>query len=279
MSKEILPKDQIARPFLRWVGGKTWLLKHLPIVLNGHTFNNFHEPFLGGGAFFFLFNSNERKAFLSDLNKDLIETYLCVKRDIEGVIKELKRHRNTENYYYSIRKKYFESPTKRAAQFIYLNQTSFNGIYRVNLKGKYNVPFGYRNKNFLEPNNLRLVNKRLNNSHIFADDFEAIKSNIKKNDLVFLDPPYTVSHNNNSFIKYNQKLFSLEDQYRLSVLIDFIKSKGAFYILSNAAHIKVAKIFEKGDTKIVLERASVVGGREAQRDIIKEYLFTNLKSR
>ena len=106
---------------------------------------------------------------------------------------------------------------------------------------------------------------------------QILKPNIKKRDLIFLDPPYTVSHNLNGFIKYNQKLFSLEDQYRLSSLIDFIKSKGAYYILTNAAHSKIAEIFDKSDKMFKFSRANLIGGINAQRGKTHEYIFTNLK--
>ncbi|MFC1726770.1 DNA adenine methylase, partial [candidate division KSB1 bacterium] len=207
---------------------------------------------------------------------ELIETYKITKDHVEDVISELKCYENSKQFYYKIRETVYDSPIKRTARFIYLNQTSYNGIYRVNLNGKYNVPFGYRNKNFLQADTLRQASKLLKKSHLFFGDFELCKNNIVKNDLVFLDPPYTVSHNNNSFIKYNQKLFSIEDQYRLSKLIDYIKSKEAYYILSNAAHYQIAEIFNKNDLRVELNRASLVGGKNAKRGNIIEYIFTNI---
>ena len=110
-------------------------------------------------------------------------------------------------------------------------------------------------------------------------DFEIMKSKIGKDDFVFIDPPYTVTHNNNGFIKYNQKLFSLDDQYRLSSLIDYIKEKGAYYFLTNAAHQKVEEIFEKKDAKYFLQRASLIGGLNAKRGHYSEVVFTNLISK
>ena len=142
-------------------------------------------------------------------------------------------------------------PVQRAAKFIYLNQTSYNGIYRVNLKGVYNVPFGFRTKTFLDPANLLNAQQALEKTTLKKQDFNLVIKNIKKKDLVFLDPPYTVSHNNNGFIKYNEKIFSLDDQIRLSAIIDEIKKKGAYYILTNAAHNIIDDIFEKGDKKIL----------------------------
>lgn len=220
-----------------------------------------------------------QRAFLSDLNKDLIETYSALKSNPERVIKILKTYKNDETFYYELRGSKFDDPICQAAQFIYLNQTSFNGIYRVNLKGKYNVPFGYRTKDFLEEDKLRLASQRLQRAQLDSGDFELIKPNVKKRDLVFLDPPYTVSHNDNGFIKYNQKLFSLEDQQRLSKLIDYIKKRDAYYILTNAAHETIEQIFEKGDRLIEMNRASLIGGFNAERGQTKEYVFTNISKR
>ncbi|HLA58513.1 MAG TPA: Dam family site-specific DNA-(adenine-N6)-methyltransferase [Puia sp.] len=263
------------KPFLRWAGGKTWLLKHVEEFLIDLKIKNYHEPFLGSGAIYFHFESTP-KAYLSDLNGELIETYLAIQQEVEKVISELKKFKNTEREYYKIRSTQFRSDYKKAARFIYLNQTSFNGIYRVNLKGEYNVPYGFRKKNFLEPENLRLASATLKNAKIYNRDFDFVKKNVKKGDLVFLDPPYTVTHNNNGFIKYNQKLFSIDDQYRLSNLIDFIDSIGAFYVLTNAAHSKIEKIFEKGHKKIHYKRASLIGGTNAKRGFFSEVLFSNI---
>ena len=265
-----------AKPFLRWAGGKSWLLKHFDNLFPALKYSNYHEPFLGSAALFFHLR-NEKYSYLSDLNSELIETYLAVKEDVERVIVELKKFTNSKDDYYKIRDAKFRSDFKSAARFIYLNQTSFNGIYRVNLNGVYNVPYGFRSKNFFEPENLRIVSSRLQNSIINNSDFDLIKTNLKKGDLVFLDPPYTVTHNNNGFIKYNQKLFSLDDQYRLSSLIDFIQKKQAYYILTNAAHSKVEEIFEKGHDKIILKRASLIGGLNAKRGYYSEVIFSNLK--
>jgi DNA adenine methylase len=265
------------KPFLRWAGGKSWLVKHLDSLILQNGFKNYHEPFLGGGSIFLSINP-PNKSFLSDLNKDLIETYISIKNDPEKVIQVLKTFRNTEEFYYSIRAKKFQNSYKKAAQFIFLNQTSFNGIYRVNLHGVYNVPYGHRTKVFLEPDVIRKVSHSLKKVTLFDGDFSISKQNIKKDDLVFLDPPYVVSHNDNGFLKYNQKLFSLDDQQRLSELIDFIKRKDAYYLLTNAAHKTIAKIFEKGDKIITLNRANLIGGINAQRGQTTEYIFTNVKN-
>ncbi len=266
----------ITKPFLRWAGGKTWLVKHLGELLSQVNFKNYHEPFLGGGSIFFSLPTH-KKAFLSDLNDDLIKVYKTIRDDPDGIIKVLKSFQNNEEFYYKIRGENPTDPVEHAARFIYLNQTSFNGIYRVNLKGVYNVPFGFRSKNFFEPEILNEASRKLKDTELFSCDFNETRKNVRKGDLVFLDPPYTVSHNNNGFIKYNQKLFSLKDQGRLSKYIDSIRKKGAYYVLTNAAHQKIGEIFEKGDKRIELKRASLIGGTNATRGSVSEYIFTNIE--
>jgi DNA adenine methylase len=274
MSTNIDQSISFSKPFLRWAGGKSWLIKHLD-KMKKNNFKNYHEPFLGGAAVFFYLQP-QGHSFLSDLNGDLIETYKEIKKNAPAVIKVLKTFKNTEDDYYKIRDTEYNSPTQRAAKFIYLNQTSYNGIYRVNLKGVYNVPYGFRTKQFLDAKNLLEAQAALKNTTIEKQDFLSIAKNVKRNDLVFLDPPYTVSHNNNGFIKYNEKIFSLDDQIRLSKLIDTVKRKGAYYILTNAAHKTIDNIFEKGDKKIVFERASLIGGINSKRGQTKEFIFTNI---
>jgi len=263
------------KPFLRWAGGKSWLIKKIDNLVERDKFNNYHEPFLGGASMFFHMRP-DKFSFLNDLNEELIETYECVKSDVEGVIEDLKRFKNTEKFYYDIRSKRFRKETKKAARFIYLNQTSFNGIYRVNLKGQYNVPYGYRQKKFLEPDNLRLVSETLRDAIFSKEHFTDTLFKIRKGDLVFLDPPYTITHNNNGFFKYNQKLFSLRNQYELSEMIDSIKEIGAYYILTNAGHDKVREIFDKGDNIKEFKRASLIGGINAKRGKYEELMMTNV---
>ncbi len=264
-------------PFLRWAGGKRWLLKDLAKFLPKNGYNNYHELFLGGGAIYFHLQPT-KTSFLNDFNPDLIHTYECVKDDVEKVLEQLKKLKNTKDDYYEVRAKKFKNDYKKAAKFIYLNQTSFNGIYRVNLKGEYNVPYGYRTKNFIEEENLKLISKALKPCVFSSNDFARGLNNIKKNDLVFLDPPYTVAHNNNGFIKYNQKLFSLEDQYRLRDLLIEINEIGAYYILTNAAHKKINEIFGPLSKKHELSRASLIGGKNAIRGKYTEYIFTNVSA-
>lgn len=262
-------------PFLRWAGGKTWLLPYLGELINGLEYKNYYEPFLGGAAVFFSL-SIPKHAYLSDINYELIETYTEVRDKPEKVIEILATFPNTEKDYYKIRATEFVDATARAARFIYLNYTSYNGLYRVNRKGKYNVPYGFREKIIYDFEKIRIASQGLQKVELNCEDFSANKHQIEEGDLVFLDPPYTVSHNQNGFIKYNQKLFSLEDQYRLSKYIDYIKKKGAYYVLTNAAHETILEIFGKCDRTVILNRNSLIGGKNSQRGKTSEYIFTNI---
>lgn len=275
MEKEITTIEKKAKPFLRWAGGKKWLLKQLESIVDIDSFNNYHEPFVGGGSVFFKFSP--KTSFISDSNEWLIETYKSIKEDPQAIIGYLDKFKKDKEHYYKIRENNYLNPFKRSAQFIYLNQMSFNGIFRVNLNGKYNVPYGNRQGYNFDFDNIVSVSSALQYTIISHSDFSKTIDNVKKGDLVFLDPPYTITHNLNGFVQYNQKIFSLEDQYKLAEMIKQIKNKKAFYILTNAAHKKVKEIFDVEDTLIEISRASVIGGKGAKRGKYSEYLFTNIK--
>ena len=263
-------------PLLRWAGGKRWLLPSVSALIASTEIHNYHEPFVGGAAVFFGLSIGA-KAYLSDLNIDLIHTYKQVRDDPEGVWRFLRRYQNTESCYYAARSARPRLDASRAAQFIFLNHASFNGIYRVNLAGRYNVPYGHRK--FYNPprlDDLRHASARLRSAELAEGDFTTAIENIGPGDLVFLDPPYTVAHNNNGFVRYNDKLFSFADQRRLSTTIDTIRERDAYYILTNAAHHSIAELFEKGDRRIETLRKNAVGGAAAARGTATEYLFTNL---
>lgn len=265
---------KIEKPILRWAGGKGWLLKELHKFLP-QTFINYHEPFLGGASVFFYIQPNG-KSYLSDTNRELINSYREIRDNVNEVIKTLKKFKNSKEEYYKIRETKLRTSVKKAAQFIYLNRTGFNGIYRVNALGKYNVPYGFKKyKQLFDFERLRRVSHLLKTTKLTFCDFEISIKNIKEGDLVFLDPPYTVSNTKNCFIKYNEKLFSLEDQKRLANYINEVVERNAFYILTNAHHPLIKELFGKINYPITITRANVIGGKKAKRGIIKEFIFTN----
>ncbi len=183
MKIEVRKMIESPKPFLRWAGGKRWILKYIESI-NKLNINNYYEPFLGGGSVFFNFH-NYKKASLSDLNQDLIETYTCLQTNVDEIISILKTFKNTESDYYKIRSTIFDDTYARAAKFIFLNKTSFNGIYRVNQKGEFNVPYGFRKKNIdlLDIDNLNNVSLKLQGVNIECSDFGKISRLIKKGDF------------------------------------------------------------------------------------------------
>lgn len=263
-------------PFIRWAGGKTWFLEQFATTISNIDIRNYYEPFLGGGSVFFSLESYKH-AYLTDINSDLINAYIQIRDNPQELILKFQGFENSEQQYYHIRQTEFTSEIDKAAQFIYLNQTSYNGLYRVNKNGNYNVPYGFRQNWTYNTERILIANQKLQGVRLKCCDFKEYKYRIRQNDLVFLDPPYTVSHNNNGFIEYNKNLFSLNDQYRLRSFIDYIRNKGAYYILTNAAHPKIEEIFKiDGDRMVELCRNSLIGGKNSKRGKITEYMFTNI---
>jgi len=265
-----------AVPFLRWTGSKSWFVKNDLQKYLPQDFQNYHELFLGGGSVFFhLAPTNQ--SYLYDLNEELINTYIQIRDNLEMVIKSLKELKNSKEDYYTIRSRNCRTNHTRAARFIYLNRTSFNGIYRVNSNGEYNVPYGWRqNVDIVTEENLKCVKNALSGVHLINSDFENSIQNIGENDLVYIDPPYTVAHQNNGFIAYNSKLFSWEDQERLLALIRQIEEIGAYFILSNAEHYSIRDLYNGVGTIHTTQRYSRVGGRNKTRGMFNEVIITNI---
>jgi len=261
----------IVTPFLKWAGGKRWLVSSHP-ELFPEDYACYLEPFLGSGAVFFHLQPDE--AVLGDVNADLINTYDAIKCDWKAVYTHLKTHQRNHNkaYYYEIRGKAFRSPIKKAAQFIYLNRTCFNGIYRVNLDGKFNVPMGTKNNVLLSTDDFKTVSETLHNADFYNVDFEKIIDISEKNDFLFIDPPYTVKHNNNGFIQYNENIFSWDDQVRLRDCIDNAVIRGVKVLLTNADHSSIRELYKDIGTIKSLDRLSVISGKANARGRYSELI-------
>lgn len=265
-----------AKPFLRWAGGKRWLAGTLQELTVDLSICTYYEPFLGGGAAFFSLPGLKR-ARLSDTNGELIDTWNAVKEMPDRVFASLTRYKNTATDYYRARDARPRSDANRAARFIFLNHTSFNGIYRVNLKGVYNVPYGSRKSISLPTeDDLHAVSSALEVATIEVLDFEDSVDRSRPGDLCFLDPPYTVAHNNNGFIKYNQKLFSLDDQQRLASALRDLRRKEVSFIMTNAAHTTLHEMFSPVADSRIVNRKNAVGGKLAARGVAAERLYTSL---
>jgi DNA adenine methylase len=258
-------------PFLKWAGGKRWLVKSYPKFFNV-SFNRYVEPFLGGGAVFF--GIRPERALLSDSNAELIATYKAVRFDWEAVVQRLRMHHRSHSkdmsYYYVVRESAPTSIADKATKFIYLNRTCFNGLYRVNLKGSFNVPKGTKDAVILETDDFAAVSKRLKEARIRVADFEDILDVCGPNDFAFIDPPYTVKHNNNGFVKYNETIFSWKDQERLASAVRRFADRGGRALVTNAAHPSVRRLYEAWTGMEVLHRQSLLASDNSFRAHVAE---------
>ncbi len=251
-------------PFLKWAGGKRWLVE-ANVKYSPDNFRNYFEPFLGSASVFF--SLPIERAILSDVNSELVGAYEAIKNDWEKVENCLRKHasRHCDEYYYQIRSSRPKKEHTKAARFIYLNRTCWNGLYRVNLKGEFNVPRGTKNSVILPSDDFEKLSKRLSSCEILCQDFESTISAADKGDFVFVDPPYTVNHNLNGFLKYNERIFSWNDQVRLRDALVEAQKRGVKITVTNADHQSIRQLY-KGLGQIVrLERASIIAARAEDR--------------
>lgn len=240
--------------FLKWAGGKSRLagdvLPHLPDPLG-----KYFEPFVGGGGIFFSLAAKRppRVAILSDANPHLVTTYRAVKGDVDALVKLLRKHApraRDEDYFYELRDRFNDpaaelEPTERAAFFIYLNKTCFNGLYRVDRKGRFNVPFGrYANPRVLDEERLRACSSALQRATILCADFEDVAGDAKKGDAVYFDPPY-LPINETSFVAYGADRFSAFDHRRLAALYHRLSKRGARCLLSSSDCAAARRIYRE----------------------------------
>jgi DNA adenine methylase len=260
------------RPFLKWAGGKRWLVErsdfHIP-EFDGR----YIEPFLGGGAMFFGVSS--RNSLISDVNEKLIEVYKSIRDNHSEVIFYLSEHQahHSQEYYYRMRSLVIEDKAERAAQFLYLNRTCWNGLYRENLKGQFNVPIGTKSKIAPPDEDWVATVAALQGSEICCCDFEKSIDRAESDDLLFIDPPYTTAHNFNGFVKYNQKIFTWDDQIRLRDSVARAVSRGAKALITNADHPSVISLYEGVGVPEHIARASVISGKNAGRQNTTELII------
>lgn len=263
-------------PFLKWPGGKKWFVQRyshlLPIK-----FNRYIEPFLGGGAVFF--HLQPKRAILADINSEVIDAYEGIKSNWQSIKRSLQYHQrsHSHDHYYTTRDKDHTQLLQRASRMIYLNRTCFNGIYRVNLRGKFNVPIGTKTKIILESDDFESASKLLQNAELNACDFAQTIHKARKNDFIFVDPPYTVRHNLNGFVKYNENLFSWEDQERLAEALIIVKEKGAKIVLTNANHVSIRKLYQnRGFNLETVTRYSSIAADSKSRKQFEELVISTI---
>jgi DNA adenine methylase len=260
-------------PFLKWAGGKRWLVPQI-IELISPLPKRYIEPFLGSGAVFFALEP--RRALLADTNQWLIETY-CAVRDVpEKVLSALSRHQrlHSKTHYYDTRAARPRSAHGRAAQLIYLNRTCWNALFRVNRSGVFNVPKGTKNSVLLPTDNFANWSRALKRSRIVVGDFERALSRCGAGDFVFADPPYVTTHVTNGFIKYNEELFTWKDQQRLALAAHAAAVRGATVVVTNSAHKSVRDLYRPYQAKLkILDRRSIIAAKSEHRRSVREMLI------
>jgi DNA adenine methylase len=257
------------RPFLRWAGSKRFLLPILANLLPS-TYKTYREPFLGGGALFFLLQPE--RAVLSDSCANLIDTFKAVRRAPHAINRHLTPLKPEPEYFYSLRKARSTDAIQRAAEFIYLNKTCWNGLYRVNSRGEFNVPYGRpKTDTIFDPSNIVACSAALNKPGITINcaDFTDALADVQAGDLVFLDPPYVTGHNNNGFIDYNETLFSWEDQKKLAEVAHALVDRGAHVIVTNADHNDILRLYS-GFTVQTVTRNSTLASNKSFRGQVTE---------
>ena len=273
------------KPFVKWAGGKRQLLAELEKNFPKQ-FGTYFEPFLGGGAVLFdlLAKKPNIKCSVSDLNSDLVLAYVTIRDKLGRLIESLENHsknyhKDSTNYYYEVRKQEPKSQIEKVSRLLFLNKTCFNGLYRVNSKGKFNVPLGrYTNPNIVNRENLITASKFLQSEKIKIScrDFESILKDAKKGDFVYFDPPYQPVSDTANFTSYTHRDFTEDDLQRLADLANQLNSKGAHVLLSNSNTKIVKKIFSSKKWKvkeIAVNRA--INSNSQKRTGHKEILIKN----
>ena len=261
------------RAFLRWAGSKRSHLAHF-IDFLPRRFDTYREPFLGSGALFFLLQPH--RATLTDACVPLVKTFQAVRDNVDGVLRHLRHLKPDRELFYKIRAKPGRGRYRRAAEFIYLNKTCWNGLYRVNSSGQFNVPYGApKTSNMVvDEKNLRACAVALqpNQVRLSAGDYEDSLSSTNPGDLVYLDPPYVTGHNNNGFIDYNETLFSWRDQERLADIAHELARIGAHVIITNAYHQDLIRLY-KGFSVRPFERHSTLASDSTKRRRVQEAIL------
>ena len=269
--------------FVKWAGGKGQLLEQYK-PLFPKKFNRYFEPFVGSGAVFFHVKEayNPKEAIISDINDELIAAYKVVRDDVESLILELKQHKQYhvsegKNYYLKMREKdqNLLSDVEKAARFIYLNKTCFNGLYRVNSKGKFNVPMGdYKNPDIIQEDKLRAISMLIKNTDIRLMPFENVINLAEKGDFVYFDPPYYPLTKGKNFTSYTKDVFMEEEQTKLFEIFRELDKKGCFVMKSNIDTDFVKNLYKDYNIKIVRASRSI-NSDASKRGKVNELVIMN----
>ena len=260
-------------PFLKWPGGKRWLAPELKRRI-GAVQGTYYEPFLGSAATFFALAPE--RAVLADLNKALIELYETMRDSPDLLHERLVGHqaKHDKRHYYETRAASPSDKIDRAARMLYLNRTCFNGIWRVNREGHFNVPIGTKDKVVFGCESFNEIAQILKEVTLVAQDFAATIKLAGRDDVVYADPPYTVAHNYNGFLKYNDEIFCWEDQVRLRDALKQAADRGARVLISNADHESIHQLYEDFAEMDEVSRHSVIAGTANGRVPTTELLIS-----
>lgn len=263
------------QPFLKWPGGKRWLVNRY-IGTMPEQFNCYFEPFVGGGAMFF--ELQPAQALLSDINAELINAY-CVMRDHPDELAHILRihnHNHNHRYYYEIRNQELTDSVELAARFVYLNRTCFNGMYRVNQAGRFNVPIGTKTDCIYDIDQFTAFSTALQNAEIITSDFSDTIQRADAGDVIFADPPYATIKGNSGFLKYNNRLFTWDDQVRLQVSLRNAVRRGVTVILTNVNCKEISDMYLASGFHVSrISRSSSISGKIAGRGKVEELLITS----
>src|SRR5918999_1451411 len=279
-------KEPVLFPlFLKWAGGKLQLIEQFENLFP-YNFRNYYEPFVGSGAVFFYVKSKLKpnKVILSDTNGELINCFIVVRDRPSELVELLLNHRkrHSKEYYYAVRT---IQPNRldsvdRAARFVYLNKTCFNGLYRVNSKGQFNVPFGdYKNPSIFDRNTLLRASQMLQGVDVRVMTFDKVLDFAGKDDFVYFDPPYIPLSKTSSFTRYSKSDFSMEEQKQLSDVFRALDSRGCYVMLSNSDHSLTRSLYNDYEKNMIIVRAKrKINSVGSKRGPITEILVTNYRT-
>ncbi|GFN21970.1 DNA adenine methylase [Thermanaeromonas sp. C210] len=276
-SSSLSPHALRPKPPVKWAGGKAQLIPQLEPLFPKKEYNLYIEPFVGGGAVFF--HLLPHQAILIDSNEELINFYLVVRDNLEELLRDLRKHKNTREYYYSVRALDPEelSPVERASRFLYLNKTAYNGLWRVNSQGKHNVPFGrYKNPKIVDEPNLRAVAEALKHAQIICGDFSRVLEFARPGAFVYFDPPYYPLSDTANFTGYTPDAFGPEDQKRLAVVFRELDRSGCLVMLSNSDTPFIRELYSGYDIRVVYARRAI-NCRPDRRGPITELVIRNYR--
>ncbi|MBE2221209.1 MAG: DNA adenine methylase [Anaerolineae bacterium] len=269
--------QQPLKPFLKWAGGKQRLItQYQDYFPDFQDINRYYEPFIGGGAVFFHYQPET--AVLADRNQTLMDVYRAVQQNVDAVIAALKPHHNDADYFYEVRAWDEAKLTlaERAARIIFLNKTCFNGLFRENSKGKFNVPFGrYKKPKICNEVRLRQAAAALQSVTLMAADFENVVETAVAGDFVYFDPPYAPLTATSSFTQYDKDGFALADQIRLSETVDILTKRNCKVMLSNSSAPIIYDLYAKDYRLVEMQARRNINSKATHRGPIKELLILN----